>query len=396
MRSPIHEAQESQEAQRPQQAHGARTAGNDAHETAILTIDLGALADNYRDVRERAAGAECAAVVKADAYGLGMAEAAPALWRAGCRTFFVATIDEAIHLRALLPDAAIYVLNGLLAGTAPLFRKNDLRPVLNSAVEVREWAGYCERVREPLACAVHIDTGMNRLGLSASEVIEIVDLPALLQTFTLTLVMSHLACADDPGHPKNAAQRARFEMARARFPDAPASLANSAGILLGPGYRYGLVRPGIALYGGHPQRQGEVPFRSVVHLMGRILQIRAAADGETVGYGATRTLTRPTRIGIVAAGYADGLFRALSAGDGEEGLTAYLGPYPVPILGRVSMDLIAVDVTGVPEAYTQRGVWVELLGPNVSAHAMALRAGTIDYEVLTSLGTRATRRYLGG
>ena len=378
------------------QSHGSGTAGNDAHETAILTIDLGALADNYRDLCERATKAECAAVVKADAYGLGMAQAAPALWRAGCRTFFVATITEATDLRALLPDAVVYVLNGLLAGTAPLFRKNDLRPVLNSAIEIREWAGYCERVREPLACAVHIDTGMNRLGLSASEVAEILDLPALWQTFTLSLVMSHLACADDPSHTKNATQRARFDTARARFPETLASLANSAGILLGHGYHYGLVRPGIALYGGHPQRQGEVPFRSVVHLMGRILQTRAAAEGESVGYGATRTLTRPTRIGIVAAGYADGLFRALSAGDGEEGLTAYLGPYPAPILGRVSMDLIAVDVTDIPDAYAQRGAWVELLGPNVSAHAMALQAGTIDYEVLTSLGTRATRRYIGG
>lgn len=372
----------------------AGTAGNDAHETAILTIDLGALAGNYRDLRERAGTAECAAVVKADAYGLGVAHAAPALWDAGCRTFFVATINEAIHLRALLPDAVIYVLNGLLAGTAPLLHKHGLRPVLNSANEVREWARHCDHARTPLPCAIHVDTGMNRLGLSSSEVDEILNIPGLWQTLTLTLVMSHLACADDLGHGKNAAQRARFDAVRARLPETPASLANSAGILLGPDYHYDLVRPGIALYGGHPQRQGECPFRYVVHLMGRVLQIRFAAEGETVGYGATRTLTRPTRIAVVAAGYADGLFRALSAGDGEDGLTAYLGPYPAPILGRVSMDLIAVDVTDVPDAYTQRGAWIELLGPNVSAHAMALQAGTIDYEVLTSLGTRATRRYL--
>lgn len=370
-------------------------AGNNTHQTAILTIDLGALAQNYRDLRERARPAECAAVVKADAYGLGMAQAAAVLWRTGCRTYFVATISEAIDLRTLLPEAKIYVLNGLMAGTAAAFHAYNLRPVLNSAREVREWAGYCTHVREALPCAVHLDTGMNRLGLSAADIDEIISIADLWQTVALSLVVSHLACADDCAHAKNAQQRARFDVLRAMFPDAPASLANSAGILLGRDYHYDLVRPGVALYGGHPQRQGESPFRSVVHLMGRILQIREAEIGETVGYGATRTLDRPTRIAVVSAGYADGLFRALSAGDGETGLTGYLGPYPAPILGRVSMDLISVDVTDVPEAFCQRGAWVELLGPNVSAHAMAAQAGTIDYEVLTSLGNRASRRYIG-
>ncbi|WP_244500347.1 alanine racemase [Methyloceanibacter methanicus] len=369
---------------------------SDTHETAILTIDLAALADNYRDLCARARPAECAAVVKADAYGLGMAQAASALWRAGCRTFFVATIAEGIDLRTLLPDAVIYVLNGLMAGTAMTFQEHGLRPVLNSAAEVRDWAGYCARNRKALPCAVHLDTGMNRLGLSALDVDEIRDADELWEALALSLVMSHLACADDRAHAKNAQQRARFEALRALLPETLTSLANSAGILLGPDYHYDLVRPGVALYGGHPQRQGENPFRAVVHLMGRILQIRHATQGETVGYGATRTLQRPTRIAVVSAGYADGLFRALSAGDGETGLTAYLGPYAAPILGRVSMDLISVDVTEVPEAFCQRGAWVELLGPNVSAHTMAAQAGTIDYEVLTSLGTRATRRYIGG
>lgn len=371
------------------------TGARDTHETAILTIDLGALAANYRDLRERTRPAECAAVVKADAYGLGMAQAAMVLWRTGCRTFFVATITEAMDLRAVLPEAVIYVLNGLLTGTAATFHAYNLRPILNSVAEVREWAGYCAHAREALPCAVHLDTGMNRLGLSAAEIDEITGMAELWRTVTLSLVMSHLACADDLDHAKNAQQRDRFEVLRAMFPKTMASLANSAGILLGRDYHYDLVRPGVALYGGHPQRQGDSPFRPVVHLMGRILQIRDAVEGETVGYGATRTLRRPTRIAVVSAGYADGLFRALSAGDGETGLTGYLGPYPVPILGRVSMDLISVDVTDVPTAYCQRGAWVELLGPNVSAHAMAAQAGTIDYEVLTSLGNRASRRYIG-
>ena len=372
------------------------THDSDTHDTAILTIDLAALADNYRDLRNRTHPAECAAVVKADAYGLGMVQAASVLWRAGCRTFFVATIAEAIDLRTLLPDAVIYVLNGVLAGTAATFQEYGLRPVLNSANEVRDWADYCAHFRKALPCAVHVDTGMNRLGLSAGEVDEIQDAAELWQTLALSLVMSHLACADDHTHAKNAHQRTRFDAVRAKLPEALTSLANSAGILLGPDYHYDLVRPGIALYGGHPQRQGESPFRAVVHLMGRILQIRHAPQGESVGYGATRTLQRPTRIAVVSAGYADGLFRALSAGDGETGLTGYLGPYVAPVLGRVSMDLVSVDITDVPEAFCQRGAWVELLGPNVSAHTMAAQAGTIDYEVLTSLGNRATRRYIGG
>ncbi|MEM8574128.1 MAG: alanine racemase [Pseudomonadota bacterium] len=370
-------------------------ANRDTHETAILTIDLRALADNYRDLSDRTRPAECAAVVKADAYGLGMAQAAAVLWRNGCRTYFVATIAEAVDLRILLAEAVIYVLNGLLAATAATFHQHGLRPVLNSATEVRDWAHYCASAGEALPCAIHVDTGMNRLGLSQNDIDDIQSIGDLWQTLSLSLVMSHLACADDHAHAKNIRQRERFEVIRDLFPETLTSLANSAGILLGQDYHYDLVRPGVALYGGHPQRQGDNPFRPVVHLMGRVLQIRSAARGETVGYGATRTLDRPSQVAVVAAGYADGLFRALSAGDGETGLIAYLGPYAVPVLGRVSMDLVSLDVTDVPEAYRQRGAWVELLGPNVSAHTMASQAGTIDYEVLTSLGSRATRRYVG-
>lgn len=367
-----------------------------AEATAILTIDLDALAANYRQLRDLAAPAECAAVVKADAYGLGMAEAAPALWRAGCRTFFVATLTEAEALRALLPEATIYVFSGLLPGTAETYHAARLRPVLNSAEEIKEWADYCARTGKALPCAVHIDSGMNRLGLSAAEVETVAPETSHWTALSLALVMSHLACADDPSHRKNDVQRRLFETLRAKLPKAPASVANSAGILLGSDYAYDLVRPGIALYGGHPQRRGRNPFRPVVHLKGRILQIRQAEPGETIGYGATRTLQRPSRVAVVSVGYADGLFRALSTKDGEEGLVARIGSHPVPILGRVSMDLITVDVTDAPETEARRGAWIELLGSNISAHEFAMHAGTIDYEVLTSLGQRATRRYVGG
>jgi alanine racemase len=367
----------------------------EATATAILTIDLSSLTANYRRLAAFSAPAECAAVVKADAYGLGVAACAPALARAGCEAFFVATLAEAIELRALLPQAMIYLFDGLLPGTAPVFHAYDLRPVLNSAEEIREWAAFCAGTGVSLPAAIHIDTGMNRLGLSRAEA-EALAAAGHAGTFELTLVMSHLACADEPEHPKNEAQRLAFDALRGSLPGTRASLANSGGILLGRAYHYDLVRPGIALYGGKPQAEGPNPFARVVHLAGRILQLREVPAGESIGYGASRTLKRPSRIAVVAVGYADGLFRALSVGDDEEGMSVYLGPHPAPILGRVSMDLITIDVTGLPEDLAHRGAFVELIGDHIAPHEFAAHAGTIDYEVLTSLGARATRRYIGG
>jgi alanine racemase len=217
-----------------------------------------------------------------------------------------------------------------------------------------------------------------------------------LSAFELALLMSHLACADEPGHPKNETQRKTFDALRAKLPKAPASLANSAGILLGRAYHYDLVRPGIALYGGKVSRTGADRFAPVVQLAGRILQVRDVPPGETVGYGATRALKRPSRIAVLAVGYADGFFRSLSVADGKQGLQVYVGGHPAALLGRVSMDLITVDVTDVPEEHARRGAWVELIGKHIPAHHFAAHAGTIDYEVLTNLGARASRRYTGG
>lgn len=363
---------------------------------AILTIDLAAIAANYRRLRELSAPAECAAVVKADAYGLGMAQVAPALARAGCKTFFVATLGEAKELRALLPTATIYVFSGLIAGSAAAYREHGLRPVLNSADEIAEWAAASASGGRPLPAAIHIDSGMNRLGLSAAEVERMATAKDLFAAFELALVMSHLACADEPEHPKSEAQRQTFETLRRKLPKALASLANSAGILLGSAFHYDLVRPGIALYGGKARRRGETGVSPVLTLSARILQVRHVPAGETVGYGATWTLKRRSRIAVLAVGYADGLFRSLSVDDGKKGLHVYIGGHAVPILGRVSMDLITVDVTDVPESLARRGAFVELIGENVAAHVLASHAGTIDYEVLTNLGTRATRRYIGG
>jgi alanine racemase len=243
---------------------------------------------------------------------------------------------------------------------------------------------------------VHIDTGMNRLGLSAEEVDQIAAAAQLWSALDLALVMSHLACADEPDHPKNEAQRSMFDRLRARLPSAPSSFANSPGILLGPDFFYDVVRPGLALYGGQPRRHDHTPFRPAVHLKGRILKVRDASPGETVGYGATRTFNAAARLAIVSVGYADGFFRSLSIADGEDGFSGYIGRHAVPIVGRVSMDLVVLDVSHVPDGLAQRGAWVELIGPNVPPHVLAAHAGTIDYEVLTNLGRRALRRYVGG
>ena len=384
------------DARPPSAARGPGDAEAEATTSAILTIDLDALVANYRRLAGISAPAECAAVVKANAYGLGVAAVAPALARAGCKTFFVATLGEASELRALLPHATIYVFGGLLEGTAPFYRQHSLRPVLNSPEEIKEWAAFSVASRMRLPAAIHIDSGMNRLGLSAADVEAIALAGDVFGAFELALVMSHLACADEPEHPKSEAQRQTFDILRRKLPKALASLANSAGILLGRHYHYDLVRPGIALYGGKARRNGEDPFAPVLHLAGRILQVRDVAAGETVGYGATRRVRRPSRIAILAVGYADGVSRALSAGDDKEGFRVYLGSHSAPILGRVSMDLITVDVTGIPEHLARRGAWVELIGRNVAAHELAAHAGTIDYEVLTNLGARALRRYIGG
>jgi alanine racemase len=295
-------------------------------------------------------------------------------------------------VRPVVPDAAVYVLAGLLPGTAGLLAAADLRPVLGSWPEIEGWAAFRPGGRKPPA-AIHVDTGMNRLGLSLNEALHLARQAKLLDAIRPCLVMSHLACADLPDHPRNAEQAALFAEVRALFPGIPASLANSAGIHLGPDYRFDLVRPGIALYGGayaatHP------PLEPVVTAEARILQLRDADAGETVGYGAAETLRRPTRLAIVAAGYADGYHRLAGTSDQRPGARASVRGRSVPLVGRVSMDLLALDVTGIPGV--SPGDWVELIGPNAPLEEVAAAAGTIGYELLTALGRRYARRYRGG
>ena len=358
-----------------------------------LTIDLRALAANWRELKRRASPARCSAVIKADGYGLGLTPVATALAKTGCDTFFVALLDEARRLRAALPMATIYVLDGLMPGTAPEFRKLRVEPVLGSWTEIEEWDAFAHDSSKPLPAAVHIDTGMTRLGLAADEARLLAERLRLLH-FKPSLVMSHFACADEPAHPLNAKQIATFRALAALFPGTPASLANSAGLLAHPDSHFDLVRPGISIYGGRAVIGQENPMQPVVRLDLRILQVRNAAKDISVGYGATWTLARDSRIAICAAGYADGIFRAVGSNDKRSGAELVVAGRRCPLVGRVSMDLIAVDVTDVPNV--KRGDLATLLGKGISVDEFASHAGTIGYETLTSLGRRYARVYVGG
>ena len=358
---------------------------------SLLTIDLDAVRANYRLLRERAGGAVVAGVMKADAYGLGMAHVAPALAREGCHVFFTAHLDEGMRLRPLVPaDSRIYVLHGPMPGTAADFVEHGLVPVLNDAGQVREWTALGRALGRRLAAALQVDTGMSRMGMSADDLASLGDPSDWLAGIDAQLLMSHLACADDPAHPMNAGQRARFEALRARFPLLPASLANSSAVFLGPDFHYDLVRPGAALYGINPQPGHPNPLRQAVALEARIVQVRTIGAGDVVGYGARYTAAGTRRIATISIGYADGWLRALS-GRGY----AFVDGVRVPVAGTVSMDSITLDVTGLPEARIAPGQPVELLGEHQHVDEVAAQAGTIGYEVLTRLGGRFHRRYVG-
>ncbi|HTT79824.1 MAG TPA: alanine racemase [Stellaceae bacterium] len=349
---------------------------------AILDIDLGAIVANWRLLAQMAAPAECAAVVKANAYGLGVAPVAAALAAAGCDRFFVATLDEGIALRRTLGRAPeIAVFNGPLPGTAADFAEHALVPVLNHPGQIAEW----ESAAGGHPAMLHIDTGMARLGLTARDVAAFVAAPPRIRW---RVVMSHLACADQPAAAMNEAQRRRFATAAVLLPGVRLSLAASSGIFLGQRYHFDLVRPGAALCGVNPQPGGPNPLRQVVRLSAKILQVRQIDRGETVGYGAAHAMAAPGRVATVAVGYADGWLRSLSRRGGGT-----LAGRRVPLIGRVSMDLVTFDVSAVPEGLAQPGAMIELLGAGYGVDDAAADAGTIAYEILTALGARYHRIY---
>jgi alanine racemase len=361
-------------------------------ESGLLTIDLSALAANWRKLAGLAGAAECGAVVKADGYGLGQAAVMRALSDAGCRTFFVANLLEGETARALAPDAAIYVLDGVVPGCAPRLAAAGLRPCIGSFAELEEWAAAGATLGRKLEAALHFDTGMNRLGFAPRDA---VDAAARARSVAPTLIMSHFLSSQLPADPANPRQIEDFRAAWAHFPGVPGSIANSSGVFLPEKPHFDLVRPGYALYGGNPTPGAANPMRPVARLAARIVSVRNLAAGETVGYDGVWKAPRPSRVATLGAGYADGLPVAATAAPGKPAGEAVVGGMRCPFVGRVSMDYVVLDVTDAPKGAAERGQWVELLGETIDVEALATRARTIGYEVLTRLGRRYARRYIG-
>mgnify|MGYP001809724108 CR=1 FL=1 len=360
--------------------------------TGILSIDVDAIIANWRYLAAQSPTAEAAGVVKADCYGLGAAAIVPALARSGCKSFFVATIDEGIALRPMLGAARIFVLGGVLPGSGADFVEHGLIPVLNSPEQIGLWSGFAQATGKTLAAALHLDTGMNRLGLDMAAVALLADDRRRLDGIDVRLVMSHMACADEPDHAKNPQQLTAFNAMSERLGlEVPRSLAASSTIFLGPDHHFQLTRPGAALYGLNPIPGQSNPMRPVVRLNGRILQVRDVDTPQTVGYGATHRFKRKGRVATVACGYADGLFRSL----GNRGF-GVIGGIKVPVIGRISMDLTTFDVSDVAPDLVHAGAMIELIGPDHDCDSLAAEAGTIGYEVLTALGRRYLRDYAGG
>lgn len=357
---------------------------------AILTIDLGAIRENYRRLKARLGGVACAGVVKANGYGLGAAQVAAALIREGCDIFFVALLAEGIALRKAIgtgPD--IYVLNGLPPGSEPEAMAAGLCAVINSGAQLKAWRAAARDAGRRLPAAIQVDSGMSRLGMAPAEVEALAGDSSAFDGIGVKYVMSHLACADEPRHPANEQQRLAFERLRAMLPEAPASLANSSGIFLGPSYHHDLARPGAALYGINPTPGEPNPMLPVVRLQAKVAQTRRVEKGTGIGYGHSYHADGPLSLATISFGYADGWLRRSASAAWFEGVR-------LPFLGRVSMDSIILDMSALPPGRLREGDLVELLGPSQSVDDAAGHAGTIGYEILASLGPRFHRHYVGG
>jgi alanine racemase len=371
------------------------TPPTDPETGGTLTIDLDAVEANWRALAHKLLTAECAAVVKANGYGLGLEPVTAKLAKAGCKTFFVADISEARRVRARAREAAVYVLDGFMPEAAGAFIELNAQPVINSTVELAEWDAFVAAQNWRGGAAIHIDTGMNRLGISPNEAAA---LAMRLQSehHGITLLMSHLACAEIADHPLNASQIRLFRELRMLYHGVPASLANSSGIFLDDHAHFDLARPGAALYGINPTPGRANPMRGVVELTGRVLQVRKVEQGDSVGYDAVWTARRASRIAVVALGYADGLMRAASSTDRRQGGSAIIAGKRCPIAGLVSMDLVCIDVTDVGDRAVLRGDVATIIGEDIPVDEVAASAGTNGYEILTRLGPRSHLVYRGG
>lgn len=353
-----------------------------------LMVDLGALKANYRLFKSMTT-ARVAAAVKADAYGVGMGPAARALAEEGCDMFFVATADEAATLRAQDSNIQIAVLGGVLPGLEDDYLHHTIHPVLNSLEMIDRWAMLAKKKERPLDAIIHFDTGMNRLGLGADETAHLINNPTLLDTMNVRMVMSHFACSDEAGHPLNDSQAQRFAAIAKHFPKAAKSLANSSGIFRNNAWHYDMLRPGYGLYGGNPTPEMKNPMTPVVRLDVPVIQVRRVKKGESIGYSAGHVFETDTVTATIAMGYADGFLRSASGH-----ARVFWNGAACPVLGRVSMDLVTIDLGGLTKDLPHPGDYVEVIGPHQSVDDLAAQAGTIGYEILTSLGARYGRMYL--
>ena len=359
-----------------------------------LVIDLNAIEENFHTLTRLLPASECAAVVKANAYGLGLEPVTAKLAHAGCRTFFVADLAEARRVRACVRDAAVYVLNGFSVEAAAVFAEINVQPVINTLPELTEWDAFVAADGWRGGAAIHVDTGMNRLGISVAEAAALAS-RLRDESHGFTLLMSHLACAELPDHPLNASQIRQFRELRLLYRGVPASLANSSGIFLGEQAHFDMVRAGAALYGINPKPGRANPMRSTIELSGRILQLRQIRQGETVGYGGAWTARRPSRLAVASIGYADGLLRATSGSDDKRGTSAVIAGKRCPIAGNISMDLACIDVTALADDEVRRGDFAIFIGEQITLEEVAESAGTIGYEILTRLAPRCHLVYRG-
>ena len=357
---------------------------------SFLEINIGLIVNNYQFIKNKVGDTECAAVLKADAYGMGAAMIAKALEKAGCSIFFVATIDEGLELRACFGKNKnkIAVLSGLLKGSEDVFYKSKLTPVLNDLEQIRQWEIYNRQKKIPAPSIIHIDTGMNRLGLTINEFQHIVERPTELHGLQVEWIMSHLACGDQPGDTMNQRQLSLFCNAKETLPTVKASLSNSGGVFLGQSYHLDMVRPGIALYGSLSRSIPVNPLNQVIKLYSRILQIRTLSSGATVGYGASYRVSEPTRLATVGLGYADGYLRSLSNNS-----YVFFNGIRLPVVGRISMDYITVDITKIAAEKIKTGDFLEIIGDQFTLDDLAIVANTVPHEILTRLGTRHHRIY---
>ncbi|GAA5100941.1 alanine racemase [Bartonella acomydis] len=357
--------------------------------TAIATINVSAIIANYKTLAQYVAPAECSAVVKANAYGLGVHKIVPALYQAGCRTFFVAKIEEALQLKNILPsNITLALLNGLPHTAEEFVAQSNIVPVLNSWKEIESWQTLCQKKYQKFPAIIQIDTNMNRLGLDKKELQKLIKQPTIFEKAEIKYLLSHLANGEDSTHLSNKIQLAAFRKFLAKLPVCKVSFANSGGIFLGSDFHFDLVRPGIALYGVDPRGTQPTPLKPVLKLEAQILQSRSVDAGIPVGYGESFMTQRPSTLATISIGYADGWPRILS----NKG-TVYFNGHKLPIVGRISMDSIIIDTTDLNQK-PQRGDWIELIGPHQTLEKAATDAKTIPNEILTSLSNRYQRVYV--